>query len=535
LPQTFGFGDVRVLCAERRITVAGQPVAVGGRAFDLLVALIERRSRVVAKEELLDVVWPGVVVEEANIQVQISALRKFIGSHAISTVAGHGYRFCGVLDDEAAATTDRSPQGDPFELVLSDKPSVAVLPFANASSDPEHRFLPGAVTEDITTELSRFHSLFVIGHGSTYSYADNQKDVRTIASELGVRYLVTGSVRRGGQRLRIMAQLVDASTLRHIWADHYDGVVEDIFALQEQVTRSVVTAIAPEVLSAEILKARRRRPVSLSAYELAVRAWADCWTAYRNADTPQFASLTGRAREALSIDPESTLALNALALGCWLEVFFRTSYALEECWSEGLRAAQRAIEIDASDSLGYTMKAILLSHAPQEEGRSIHHEDAVEALRTALRHNPNDHFALRQLGLIEVVMGNSSDGIEHLQQALRLNPRDPFSVNVVGFLSLAHFLARNYEEGVRFGKSAAGAAPNMPNVHVFLAMNFVGMRDMERAKSAFATARQLSAEYVDARTGGFSVFRQPEDRARETAFLRIAGGMEDPALVEKFR
>ena len=190
----------------------------------------------------------------------------------------HPIRAFAVRVDDSAAKP--APTGVEIDMSLPDKPSIAVLPFINMSGDPEQEYFTDGVTEDIITELSRFHSLFVIARNSTFTYKGKAVDVRTVARELGVRYVLEGSIRRSGNRIRVTAQLIDSLTGNHIWAEKYDRVMEDIFAVQEEVTRSIVAAIAPQIEDAEIAKARRVRPANLSAYEIAVRASANASEAY---------------------------------------------------------------------------------------------------------------------------------------------------------------------------------------------------------------------------------------------------------------
>jgi TolB-like protein len=212
---------------ERRLLVDGEPAALGARAFDVLLALVEQPGALLTKEQLLDRVWPGLVVEENNLAAQVSALRKVLGGEVIATIPGRGYRFSARMD---TVTPALAPKVGEIDLSLPDKPSIAVLPFSNLSGDPEQGYFTDGVTEDIITELSRFHSLFVIARNSTFSYKHRVVDVRTVATELGVRYVLEGSIRRVGDRIRVTGQLIDALTGNHIWAERYDRVVEDIKA-----------------------------------------------------------------------------------------------------------------------------------------------------------------------------------------------------------------------------------------------------------------------------------------------------------------
>jgi adenylate cyclase len=201
--------------------------------------------------------------------------------------------------------TTSSPTDAP--LTLPDKPSIAVLPFQNMSGDPEQEYFADGISEEIITELSRFHSLFVISRNSSFSYKGKSPDLRQVGRELGVRYVLEGSIRKASNRIRVTGQLVDTLTGNHIWAERYDRVLEDIFAVQEEVTQAIVAAIAPQIASTEQSKANRRRPDNLSAYEIALRAWAHASEGQDKADRTLFDQSIGEAKEALAIDPSSVL------------------------------------------------------------------------------------------------------------------------------------------------------------------------------------------------------------------------------------
>jgi adenylate cyclase len=418
-------------------------------------------------------------------------------------------------------------------LPLPEKPSIAVLPFINMSGDAEQEFFTDGITEDIITDLSRFHSLFVIARNSSFSYKGKPSDVRQVGRELGVSYVLEGSIRRAGNRIRITAQLIDSLTGRHIWAERYDREAVEIFAVQDEVTRSIVRTIAPEIESAEIARVRRRRPKSLTAYEHAIRAWASERDAYLTANHVLLEQAIHEAKEAIAVDPSSTLALNALALAQWTQVLFRWAPDLEAAWRKGMDAAERAIELDPSDSLGHVLKGHFLAHVPGDEGGASRYDEALIELRRAHDLNPNDPFALRVLGLCEAISGDPMRGIAHLQQGLRNNPRDPTSVNPVALLSLACFLAEDYASGAQWGLRAVREAPNLANAHMFLALNYVGLADFERARAALETARRLAPEFVQARIDGFSVYRKPDDRQRQVVFMRIAAGLDDPSVARE--
>ncbi|MBV8521549.1 MAG: winged helix-turn-helix domain-containing protein, partial [Acetobacteraceae bacterium] len=282
------FGRWRLSPGGRRLLADGIPVALGGRAFDVLLALVEARGEIVTKEALMRRVWPGTIIEDNNLQVQIAALRKVLGRDAdllITTVPRRGYCFTCKWQWQEAAPTRASAEDAPTNRGMSfqpqasssaslDKPSIAVLPFQNMSGDPEQEYFCDGVVEEIITALSRFRSLFVIARNSSFTYKGRAVDEKQVGCELGARYVLEGSVRKAANRVRITGQLIDTLTGAHLWADRFEGALEDIFDLQDQVAASVVGAIAPTVEKAEIERAKRKPTESLDAYDHFLRGMA---------------------------------------------------------------------------------------------------------------------------------------------------------------------------------------------------------------------------------------------------------------------
>jgi len=253
----------------------GKPVGLGRRAAAVLRALVEKAGEPVSKAALIAAAWPGLVVEDANLTVQITALRRMLGKtpHGglwIETLPRRGYRFVGPPPTETSdavaravnAALPRVPYASPAEtaaaLALPDKPSIAVLPFKNLSGDAQHDYFADGMTEEIITELSRFRQLFVIARNSSFTYKGRAVDTREVCRELGVRYARQGSVRIAGGRIRIIGQLIDTASATHLWADRFEGGLEDVFDLQDRVTASVVGAIAPKLEHAEIKRAQSK-------------------------------------------------------------------------------------------------------------------------------------------------------------------------------------------------------------------------------------------------------------------------------------
>ena len=275
----FVFDDCILDPERRELTRASGAVAIGPQVFDLLVHLLNNREHVVSKDDLMDSVWRGRIVSESTLASHINAVRQAIGDNGqeqrlIRTIARKGFRFVGDVSEVASAQSAdarraRQPQiRRPLPcLSLPDRPSIAVLPFVNLSGDPEQDYFADGIVEEIITALSRIGWLFVIARNSSFTYKGRVIDVKQVGRELGVRYVLEGSVRKAANRLRITGQLVDAATGGHLWADRYEGAIDDVFELQDQITISVVGAIAHELERAEIERAKRKPTESLDAYD----------------------------------------------------------------------------------------------------------------------------------------------------------------------------------------------------------------------------------------------------------------------------
>ena len=306
--------DVFSLDTDRReLRRQDELLSIEPKAFDLLVYLIANRERVVSKDDLIAAMWGGRIVSETALTTCINAVRRAIGDSGktqerIRTFPRKGVRFVG--DVRQNRNSEREGAGQTFQdasgpaLALPEKPSIAVLPFVNRSGDPEQEYFADGISEDIITELSRFRSLFVIARNSSFSYKGKSPDVRQVGRELGVRYVLDGSIRKSTNRIRVTGQLIDTLTGNHIWAERYDRVLEDIFAVQEEVTRAIVAAIEPQIEATEQLKATRRRPGNLSAYEIALRAWALAWEGQDKADRTLFDQSIREAKGSAGDRPE---------------------------------------------------------------------------------------------------------------------------------------------------------------------------------------------------------------------------------------
>ncbi len=527
MPLRYRFNRFELLPDTRQLLQGAQPVALGARAFDLLLCLIERRDRVVDKDELIAQVWPETVVGDNNLNVQVSSLRKLLGAQALVTVAGRGYRFG--LDVEAFG-----PHSDPRAalarppLALPDKPSVVVLPFLNLGDDPQQAWFADGVTEDITTELARFHSLFVIARNSAFTYKGQSMDVRTVSRELGVRYVVEGSVRRAGQRVRVVAQLIDALSGEHVWAERYDRVQGDIFDLQEEVTHAIVTAMAPQIDAAEDQRWRRARPDNLTAHGLAQRGWAVASAGDMVYDRAVRDQAHQWASQALALDADCALALRTIALVQWWHAYHNTTQSIPETVAQGLAAATRAITLDHGDHHARRWRGLLLVMAQQPD-------EALAELRLAYEINPNCALTLGWLGLYEALHGDAEKGVPRAREALRLSPRDPARGSLLAALGFAQFTVADYAGAAQSALAAQREAPGTATPHVLGAISWVGMGEIDLAKGAFQTLQHIAPKLAEARLAGNWLSINPGYVQRAHVFLRIAAGLEDAGAAEDLR
>lgn len=520
-------GEFEVRADERRILASGEPVTLGARAFDLLLVLIEHRERVVSKDELIAQVWPDTVVEDGNLTVQVSALRKVLGTHAVITLPGRGYRL-GLEVPLLSMVRERRGVAARPDLALPDKPSVAVLPFLNLSDDPEQVYFVDGLTDDIITELSRFHDLFVIARNSSFTYRNRSVDVRTVSRELGVRYVVEGSVRRHGQRTRVVAQLIDALSGEHVWAERYDRVLEDILDLQEEVTRAIVTAVAPQIHAAEEDRSRHARPGNLNAHGLALRGWAIATAGDMTYDRTSRDEAFRLANEALAIDADCTLALRTIALVQWWHAYHNTTESLPETLAQGLAAATRAVALEPGDHHARRWKGLLLV-------MDRHPIEGLAELRQAHAINPNCALTLSWLGLYEAMHGDAAKGVPYALDALRLSPLDPSRGTFLVILGFTHFTIGNYAAAADAAQAALREAPGSAVPHVIAAISWVGMGEIKLAKQSFDTLNKIAPKLAEARLAGHWLSTNLSYLERANTFLRIAAGLEKPSIANSLR
>ncbi len=353
---------------------------------------------------------------------------------------------------------DAGRPAEPSARSAQQKPSIAVLPFANMSGDAEQEYFSDGITEDIITNLSRNHAFFVISRSTSFTYKGPAIDVAKVSRELGVRYVLEGSVRRASNHVRITAQLIDATSSHHLWADRYDRELADVFAVQDEIARHITGAIAPGIISAEIQQAQRKDPSQLDAWDRTMRAH---WHIRRFTER-DLAEARRLLDEAIALDPTNSTALADLAFARHFEAVFGWGDGPAESHAQLGAAARKAVAADESDAMAHTSLAIF-------DLFSGRHEEARRRLSLALDLDPNSVFARGYLGVSYGFGGDYETALPHLEQALLLSPRGPLLVIWRLCKGWAALTAEHYEEAVNFAAQASEANPEFPDIYAVLA------------------------------------------------------------------
>jgi len=421
------------------------------------------------------------------------------------------------VTSKGAATADTASfaaaPGSNSPLPLPDRPSIAVLPFQNMSGDPEQEYFADGIVEDIITALSRFKSLFVIARNSSFTFKGKAVDIKKVGQELGVRYVLEGSIRKAGGRVRITGQLIDAASGAHLWADKFDGSLEDVFDLQDRITMSVVAAIAPKLDQAEIERSKRKPTEKLDAYDYYLRGLAVVEGATKDENEEALRLFY----KAIEIDANFALA-HAMVARCftlrkangWMADVAKES-------AETAKLARRAAELGRDD-------AAVLSRAGYALARVVFEpEEGADLIERALALNPHLSSAWQFGGLLKAFRGEAETAIEHLAQAMRLSPLDPSLYSMQTATALAHFVAGRYDESVLWAEKASREDPNfLPAIRI-IATSAGNSGQLERAQKAAKRMLEIDPAFRVSRLTDHVPLRRPDDLARYAEGLRRAG------------
>ena len=519
----FLFEGYRLDADRRELKRGTELIAVGPKVFDLLLFLIENREQVVGRDEILQAVWGGRIVSESTLTSHINGVRKAIGDSGkeqrlIRTVSRKGVRFVGELQEELSA---RAPVTTPNiasetltpALALPESPSIAVLPFRNLSGDPEQDYFADGVVEDIITALTRIRWLFVIAHNSSFTYKGKPADEKQVGRELGVRYVVEGSIRWSDNRVRITGQLVDAAAGTHLWTERFEGTLDDIFELQDRIATSIVGAIASQLERAEIERARRKPTGSLSAYDTYLRAMPHLHRGTREAideALPLFYKAT-------QLDPEFASA-HAMAAWChfWRKINGWMTNRPQEI-AEGVRLARLAVELGKDDAVALTRGGHALAHLAGEM------DGAIALVDRALVLNPNLAAAWFLGGFLRTLNGDPDAAIEFLTRAMRFSPLDPEMFRMQAGMALSHLLAERFDLASFWAQQAFRELPSFLAVVAVIAASHALAGRTEQARTAVEHLQKLDPTFRVSSLEGWIPIRRPEHLARFATGLRQAG------------
>jgi TolB-like protein/cytochrome c-type biogenesis protein CcmH/NrfG len=521
----FLFDDHVLDVARRELRRGVEPIAVEPQVFDLLVYLVENRDRVVSKDDLIASVWGGRIVSDSTLTSRINAARTAVGDSGedqkvIRTIARKGLRFVGEVRTQpngavpahaAASAPDEIREPSRPALPLPDRPAIAVLPFINMSGDPEQEYFSDGISEDIITALSKLRWFFVIARNSSFIYKGKAVHMKQIAEELGVGYVVEGSVRKSGDRVRITVQLNDAATGSHLWAERYDRGLADVFAVQDEITEAIVAAIEPQLYAAENFHAQRKPPGSMDAWDLVMRALSHYWRVTRQDNVVAQALL----EKAISIDPNYGQALGVLAASHtfsahmgWADM--ATAAPIAEC------AALAAILADSEDAWAHHALGCVYLHTRR-------FDDSLAEFELALRLNPNFSLAQGYYGLALSYCGRWEEADVAARRALRLSPRDPFSAVYYGIAAYAQFIGRNYAEAMRLAREGLRQRGDFVGAHRVLtaAAGMAGEADV--AKAALQELRRAQPNISLAWIANQMPIKQDAEREHYLEAFRRAG------------
>jgi adenylate cyclase len=515
------FEDCVLDTDRRELRRGAEAVAVTPQVFDLLEYLIRNRERVVSKDDVIAAIWDGRIVSDAAVTTRINVARAAIGDSGgqqrlIKTLPRKGFRFVGaVREEESAAAAEASISAPKAAPPLPDKPSIAVLPFANLNADPGQAYVADGIVADIIAELSRFSELFVIARNSSFQYNDRAVDVRRIGSELGVRYVLEGSVRRGGDRLRISAQLIDAATGAHRWAEHYDRNVEEIFAVQDEVVRAIVAILVAHVRKAETERTHHSPPNSWRAYDYylqAAQSHVSFSSSFKAEDLYEARRLL---RQSLAVDATYARSYALLAdthAAAWvnpLDGDFLSPAALEQAH----QLARKAVQLDPSLPECRVALGMVLAWKRQ-------HEAALAEIERALALNPSHVGWI--VGMTLVVTGEPQRAVDALEAAMRFDPFYPATASL--WLGFAHYMLKQYRQAALALLDCVERAPTLRGGHSLLAATYAQLGQMEEARVEAAEALRIQPNYtISGTTMRILGFKAAEDAEHLFDGLRKAG------------
>lgn len=520
--MVFRFLDFELDADLKELRQAGKPCAIEPQVFDLLLYLVENRDRLISHDELIENVWRGRIVADATIASRIRAVRQALGDTGaeqkiVQTQPKRGFRFLAPIEWQEELQKIVSETEDREAPALSahsggDQPSIAILPFDNMSGDPDQEFFADGVTEDIITALSKIRWLFVIARNSSFAYKGKANDVKRVSRELGVHYLLEGSTRKAGARVRITAQLVDGWTGSQVWAERYDRELDDIFALQDEITESIVARINTEVRASEMDRARSRPPTSLGAWELYHRG---LWHFNRVApeDNEEARKLFQRAVE---LDPGFASAYAGIAYTCFVEILHGFGRNADDWLTKGLEACELAIANDDTDNYAHYVLGRILTLSGEGDR-------AIAELEKSIALSPSFAYGYSGLGSTLNWYGRASDGIPMLEMAMRLSPHDPLLWMMQAFAASCCNNLEHFAEGLDWARGSINERSGQHWPHLNMADALVGLGRLDEAKRSIDEALRVKPDLSLSAVRRLLPHFHPPYLHRHIDALRIAG------------
>ena len=507
--QLLVFGPFALDPVKGTLLRQGEPVALGGRGVLLLNALLRRPGEILTKTELMDAGWQGSAVEESNLSVQIALLRRALGPSPdggewIATIPRIGYRFLGSSSEQ---------RGQPVQSQT--KPSLAVLPLTSLSSDPEQEYFADGLAEDVITMLSKFSGLIVISRSSGFAYKGKPVDVRDVARELDVRFVMAGSVRKSGNRLRIGVQLSDGQTGTHLWAESYDRELTDIFAVQEEVARKIVGELRITLSPQEIAQwpgIASTGTANIEAYDCFLRGRAMQRGATQNADV--FARTSALFREAIERDPTYAAPHAALGMAMAYAYYNRWTSDPDGALAEAGRFVDEAIFRDPTDPFPHGVAALVAMYRKD-------FERWASEVDISLTLNPNFAPSLSLRGALNMYSGKPLAGIEDIERAMRLDPL--FTHVYLHHLGVAHMVAGKYGTAAALLRERILLVPGTDISRACLAAVLGIMDDVQGARQVWSELMAINPDYSLAEGIGRMPFKNPGDLGRIKDGLLRAG------------
>lgn len=506
----FRFGAFAVDTEKLELTNSGEPIAVQPQVFSLLVFLIENSDRVVSKDEIIENVWAGRIVGDGTLNARINALRRALGDDGnaqsmIKTLPRQGFRFVGELDD-AIQERPAEPISSTQPLPKASEASIAVLPFVNISADSEQNYFADGLTEDLITDLSKNPELFVIARHSSFSYRNSPKNVSEIGTELGVAFVLEGSVRKAGDRVRINAQLINAETGGHVWAERYDGDVQNIFDVQDEITEKIIAALHINLKNSA---AGGRSTHSVEAYELSLKGRAKffMFSPETNMECIQL------FEQAIAIDPTFSDA--------WAGLVFPHQSGWSFAWpgyDEGLLVAhakaKRAVELAPESSLAHSRLGWVQTFLRQ-------HELAIQHFERAIELDPNNADAHTWFCETLNYAGQPERAVEMGEKSLRFDPVAP--PNCLHHIGHAYFLMGELEKAEEYDRRAIRMAPSFPPARIVMSAILMELGRVDEAKAQISDLLAIDSKYNFQRYDERYPYYDDEHRSRMAAALKHAG------------